>query len=98
MVAISIIFAMSFIPAAFVLFLIEERKSKSKHLQLVSGVKPVVYWVSNYTWDMVSRIKNSFYLTLFALLELSFLTITNNKETFLDQVYNIRIEYVLFHK
>ena len=54
MVAISIIFAMSFVPAAFVLFLIDERTSKAKHLQLVSGVKPMVYWLANYTWDMVS--------------------------------------------
>ena len=43
-VAICVIFAMSFVPASFVLFLIEERVSNSKHLQFVSGINPTVYW------------------------------------------------------
>lgn len=55
--AISVIFSMSFVPASFVIFLVEERKSKAKHLQFVSGVKPITFWVAAYTWDMVSNIK-----------------------------------------
>nr|XP_014349981.1 PREDICTED: ATP-binding cassette sub-family A member 1-like isoform X3 [Latimeria chalumnae] len=55
-VAICVIFAMSFIPASFVLFLIQERVSKAKHLQFVSGVNPVVYWVANFAWDMCNYI------------------------------------------
>lgn len=54
LVSICVIFAMSFVPASFVLFLIEERASKAKHLQFVSGVKPVLYWLANFVWDMVS--------------------------------------------
>ena len=54
LIAIAVIFAMSFIPAGYVLFLTEERSTNSKHLQLVSGVKPVVYWVASFVWDMVS--------------------------------------------
>ncbi|XP_077355005.1 phospholipid-transporting ATPase ABCA1 [Festucalex cinctus] len=50
-VSICVIFAMSFIPASFVLFLIQERVSKSKHLQFVSGVNPAVYWLANFAWD-----------------------------------------------
>ncbi|KAF3697971.1 ATP-binding cassette sub-family A member 7 [Channa argus] len=58
-VSICVIFAMSFIPASFVLFLIQERVNKAKHLQFVSGVNPAVYWVANFAWDMnVSRINN----------------------------------------
>ncbi|XP_009325277.1 PREDICTED: ATP-binding cassette sub-family A member 7, partial [Pygoscelis adeliae] len=52
LVSICVIFAMSFIPASFVLFLIEERVSKAKHLQFVSGMKPVTYWLGNFAWDM----------------------------------------------
>lgn len=59
LVSICVIFAMSFVPASFVLFLIEERVSKAKHLQFVSGVKPVLYWLTNFTWDMVSS-QNSY--------------------------------------
>ncbi|XP_053533603.1 phospholipid-transporting ATPase ABCA1 isoform X1 [Ictalurus punctatus] len=55
-VAICVIFAMSFIPASFVLFLIQERVSKAKHLQFVSGVNPAVYWVANFTWDMCNYV------------------------------------------
>ncbi|KAG7250620.1 hypothetical protein CRUP_021101 [Coryphaenoides rupestris] len=51
-VAICVIFAMSFIPASFVLYLIQERATKAKHLQFVSGVSPLVYWVANFFWDM----------------------------------------------
>ncbi|KAM9845375.1 retinal-specific phospholipid-transporting ATPase ABCA4-like [Aulostomus maculatus] len=53
-VAICVIFAMSFIPASFVLYLIQERVTKAKHLQFVSGVSPVVYWVTNFFWDMIN--------------------------------------------
>ncbi len=44
---------MSFVPASFVVFLVTERASKAKHLQFVSGVDPVIYWLSNYVWDLV---------------------------------------------
>ncbi|XP_056088824.1 phospholipid-transporting ATPase ABCA1 [Rhinichthys klamathensis goyatoka] len=54
LVSICVIFAMSFVPASFVLFLIEERVSKAKHLQFVSGVKPILYWTTNYAWDMLN--------------------------------------------
>ncbi|XP_063284424.1 retinal-specific phospholipid-transporting ATPase ABCA4 isoform X2 [Pelobates fuscus] len=53
-VAICVIFAMSFIPASFVLYLIQERVSNAKHLQFVSGVSPTVYWFTNYTWDIMN--------------------------------------------
>ncbi|KAG7457171.1 hypothetical protein MATL_G00243640 [Megalops atlanticus] len=53
-VAICVIFAMSFIPASFVLYLIQERVTKAKHLQFVSGVSPLVYWVTNFFWDMLN--------------------------------------------
>ncbi|XP_021322694.1 retinal-specific phospholipid-transporting ATPase ABCA4 isoform X1 [Danio rerio] len=53
-VAICVIFAMSFIPASFVLYLIQERVTKAKHLQFVSGVSPLVYWFANFFWDMLN--------------------------------------------
>ncbi len=53
-VALIVIFALGFIPASFVLFLIEERVLKSKHLQYVSGVNPNIYWFSTFVWDYTS--------------------------------------------
>ncbi|XP_072366635.1 retinal-specific phospholipid-transporting ATPase ABCA4 isoform X1 [Scyliorhinus torazame] len=52
MISISVVFAMSFVPASFVLYLIQERVSNAKHLQFVSGMSPTTYWVSNFLWDM----------------------------------------------
>lgn len=55
-VSIFIIFALSFIPASFLVFLLEERENSFKQLQFVSGVRPYIYWVSNYFWDMFNYI------------------------------------------
>ncbi|KAF7649373.1 hypothetical protein LDENG_00142250 [Lucifuga dentata] len=52
LVSICVIFAMSFVPASFVVFLIQERISKAKHMQFISGVQPLLYWLANFVWDM----------------------------------------------
>jgi hypothetical protein len=41
-----------YIPGAFIVFLVKERISKSKHLQLVSGVNMTSYWMATYLWDL----------------------------------------------
>ncbi|XP_062380442.1 phospholipid-transporting ATPase ABCA1a isoform X2 [Sardina pilchardus] len=56
LVSICVIFAMSFVPASFVVFLIQERVSKAKHMQFISGVQPFLYWLANYVWDMCNYI------------------------------------------
>ncbi|XP_023576085.1 retinal-specific ATP-binding cassette transporter [Octodon degus] len=53
-VAICVIFAMSFVPASFVLYLIQERVTKAKHLQFISGVSPTTYWLTNFFWDIMN--------------------------------------------
>ncbi|KAH3795730.1 hypothetical protein DPMN_149289, partial [Dreissena polymorpha] len=54
LMAIFIIVAMAFVPASFVVTLVHERAVKAKHLQMSSGLHPVVYWASNFIWDMVN--------------------------------------------
>lgn len=54
LVAICVVFALSFVPASFVVYLVCERECKAKHLHLVSGVRPYIYWLSTYVWDLVS--------------------------------------------
>ncbi|XP_053558600.1 phospholipid-transporting ATPase ABCA1 isoform X2 [Bombina bombina] len=56
LVSICVIFAMSFVPASFVVFLIQERVTKAKHMQVISGVKPVIYWLANFVWDMCNYV------------------------------------------
>ena len=45
---------MSFVPASFILYLIDERVTKSKHLQYVSGVNPAIFWISTAAWDFTN--------------------------------------------
>ena len=51
--SIFIIVPLCYIPASFVSFVVKERVSKSKHLQIVSSVSPYLYWFATYTWDMI---------------------------------------------
>nr|KAG5700800.1 hypothetical protein BaRGS_035003 [Batillaria attramentaria] len=68
LVAICVIFALSFVPASFVLFLIEERVSSSKHLQFVSSINPTTYWVTNFLWDMDLKDINNILKQVFLVL------------------------------
>uniref|UniRef100_A0A9J8BS26 P-type phospholipid transporter n=1 Tax=Cyprinus carpio carpio TaxID=630221 RepID=A0A9J8BS26_CYPCA len=56
LVSICVIFAMSFVPASFVVFLIQERVTKAKHMQFISGVQPLLYWLANFLWDMCNYV------------------------------------------
>ena len=41
-----------YIPASAAVFVVRERVTKSKHLQLVSGAHASVYWAATYLWDL----------------------------------------------
>jgi len=41
-----------YIPAAVAALVVKERVSKAKHLQLVSGTDPYIYWLAHFLWDM----------------------------------------------
>jgi len=57
-----------YIPAAFIVFLVKERVSKSKHLQLVSGVNMSAYWIATYLWDMcLYLVLTGFIMAVFAI-------------------------------
>lgn len=53
-VAILIVFGMAFMSATFSMFYIKERSTGAKHLQVVSGVGPVTYWMASFAWDLVN--------------------------------------------
>eukprot|EP00457_Paulinella_chromatophora_P000227 gb/GEZN01000227.1/.p1 GENE.gb/GEZN01000227.1/~~gb/GEZN01000227.1/.p1 ORF type:complete len:1777 (-),score=227.45 gb/GEZN01000227.1/:107-5437(-) len=54
--SIVISLAFSFIPASFAAFVVMEREYNSKHLQTVSGVRTLSYWLSMYLWDALNFI------------------------------------------
>lgn len=53
-IAFNLSFGMAFVSAFYVLFIIRERASKSKHLQFVSGVKVLIFWTVNFLWDFIT--------------------------------------------
>lgn len=52
--AFLVLFGMAFLSTSFILFLIKERSTGAKHLQKVSGVGSLTYWLSNYCWDIIN--------------------------------------------
>ncbi|KAM7427451.1 hypothetical protein ABFA07_021424 [Porites harrisoni] len=52
--AILLAFAVAFLAASFVPFLVKEKSSKAKHLQFVSGVDAVSFWLATYSWDFIN--------------------------------------------
>ncbi|KAJ7352721.1 hypothetical protein OS493_034326 [Desmophyllum pertusum] len=54
LLAIFLALGMAFMAASFVTFIVQERVSKAKHLQFVSGVDVFSYWFATYTWDFIN--------------------------------------------
>ena len=50
-IAIFVLLAIPYIPAAFATFIVREREVKAKHQQLVSGVSIPAYWLAAFIWD-----------------------------------------------
>ena len=51
LLAIVISIALAFVPPTFALFIVREKEFKQRHQQSVSGLSPVVYWLSNFAYD-----------------------------------------------
>jgi ATP-binding cassette subfamily A (ABC1) protein 3 len=50
--SIIVTLAFSFIPASFCVFVVMEREQNSKHLQMISGVGVISYWLSSFIFDL----------------------------------------------
>jgi ATP-binding cassette subfamily A (ABC1) protein 3 len=48
---LSIAFAL--IPANFITIIIREREQNTKHLQIISGISLIAYWLSNFIFELV---------------------------------------------
>eukprot|EP00927_Polykrikos_kofoidii_P044673 TRINITY_DN38578_c0_g1_i1.p1 TRINITY_DN38578_c0_g1~~TRINITY_DN38578_c0_g1_i1.p1 ORF type:complete len:1924 (+),score=258.06 TRINITY_DN38578_c0_g1_i1:805-5772(+) len=46
----------AFVPASFGAFVVLERETKSKHLQVISGVNFISYWIATWIWDMINSL------------------------------------------
>uniref|UniRef100_A0A0N4Z6E8 ABC transporter domain-containing protein n=1 Tax=Parastrongyloides trichosuri TaxID=131310 RepID=A0A0N4Z6E8_PARTI len=53
MISYTIIVSMSMAVSIYASFIIRERAKKSKHMQMMSGIRPWLYWLTNFIWDAV---------------------------------------------
>ncbi|KAG1652003.1 ATP-binding cassette sub-family A member 3 [Nymphon striatum] len=53
-VAQNLMFGVAFLSASFIVFLIKERAVRAKHLQVVSGVNLLTFWVTTFIWDFIN--------------------------------------------
>ncbi|CAI2352681.1 unnamed protein product [Caenorhabditis sp. 36 PRJEB53466] len=53
LISYGLIVAFAVIVAGYSQFLITERKKKSKHMQLLSGIRPWMFWLTAFVWDAV---------------------------------------------
>ncbi|XP_041362406.1 phospholipid-transporting ATPase ABCA3-like [Gigantopelta aegis] len=56
MLAFNVCFGMAFLASSFAVFLVKERATKAKHIQFVSGVRAVNFWLSTFCWDFINYI------------------------------------------
>ena len=45
--------AMALLLGIFIIFPLKERVTNAKQVQLMAGVSPVVFWVTNFVWDFI---------------------------------------------
>eukprot|EP01064_Diplonema_japonicum_P000827 TRINITY_DN10555_c1_g1_i2.p1 TRINITY_DN10555_c1_g1~~TRINITY_DN10555_c1_g1_i2.p1 ORF type:complete len:1303 (+),score=294.14 TRINITY_DN10555_c1_g1_i2:84-3992(+) len=58
-----ILLPFTLLPSNYVSFIVKERESKAKHVQLVSGVKVTSYWLSSFAFDICA-----YSVTLYVIL------------------------------
>jgi len=103
--AIFLLIPLSYAPAAFAPFYVMEKARKSHHLQLVSGVGPLAYWISAFVWDILSlSVLNCFIMIVFGVFsQNSAIVFMHNAESafasaVLMQIYfmaNLPLTYIL---
>lgn len=68
--ALSVIWALSVIPATLSLYLVNDRTSGFKHLQIVNGVSRLMYWITAFLWDFfIFSINIAIIIALYILLD-----------------------------
>merc|ERR1712176_1325084 len=74
-----IILSFPFISGSFATFVVQEKQSKAKHLQVVAGVTPTSYWLSTWLWDIANyQIPCWFTVILMYAFDVSNLTTTED--------------------
>ena len=60
--------AMSLLLGLFIIFPLKERITNAKQVQMMAGVNPFVFWISNFAWDFIIYLVLSLILALILYL------------------------------
>uniref|UniRef100_A0AC34Q2Q7 ABC transporter domain-containing protein n=1 Tax=Panagrolaimus sp. JU765 TaxID=591449 RepID=A0AC34Q2Q7_9BILA len=67
----AIIVSMSMVVSGYATYLIRERQKKSKHMQMMAGMRPWLYWLTTVIWDGVCFLLPTFlFLVIFKLFNI----------------------------
>ena len=58
---------MSLLVSLFLIFPLVERTSGAKHLQMMTGLSPATFWLTNLAWDFLIYLVASFLMTAMLL-------------------------------
>ncbi|CAH0545633.1 unnamed protein product [Brassicogethes aeneus] len=83
-------FSMSFACSIFINFIIRERVSNSKHLQLVSGVKAFIFWIVTFVCDYI------IFLLMVVMLMLTLLCFQEDGFTSAEDLQRFIIPFIPF--
>ncbi|KAL1779811.1 ATP-binding cassette sub-family A member 17 isoform X1 [Sigmodon hispidus] len=61
---INFLFGIAFLSSSFSILTVTEKSIKSKHIQFVSGVSVIAFWLSALLWDLISFLFSTFLLVL----------------------------------
>ncbi|XP_035303775.1 ATP-binding cassette sub-family A member 17-like [Cricetulus griseus] len=61
---INFLFGIAFLSSSFCILTVTEKNIKSKHIQFVSGVSAVAFWLSALLWDLISFLVPTLLLVL----------------------------------
>ncbi|CAG9529673.1 unnamed protein product [Cercopithifilaria johnstoni] len=86
---ILLLLAVSLATACFCLPLVEERVSLSKHLQMISGLTPFIYWLANSFFDTIA------YLIVAAIIVISY-NIMEVDHFIISPFYSASLFFLLF--
>ncbi len=87
--AIVIAISYSFIPASYAVYVVKERESNSKHLQLLSGVNPLAYWTQNFAFDFLCFLVPAF-------VGVFIIWIFNNPNLTGDNFHTVGLSFILY--
>ena len=59
--------AMSLLVSVFLIFPLVERTSGAKHLQMMTGLHPVTFWITNLAWDFSIYLLSSALMIIFLM-------------------------------